>query len=468
VKKLWGGRFEGAIDPSFDAFNKSLAFDQRLWREDIRASIAWAHALAGAGVLTTAEASELEKGLRAVAAEIEREPGLLVESEAEDVHSFVESRLGALVGDLAKKLHTGRSRNDQVATDLRLWTKSAVAALERSVVGVQQALVDLAEPNAGLAMPGYTHLQRAQPITVGHHLLAYVEMLERDRSRLGDLVARADRSPLGSGALAGTAFPIDRDALATALGFAGATRNSLDAVSDRDFVAELAFACSLVLVHLSRLSEDWIFFTSQEAGFLHLSDAVATGSSLMPQKKNPDSLELLRGKCGRVAGRVAGLLVTMKGLPLAYDKDLQEDKEALFECVDTTRACLEIAALVVRNARFDADRCRGEAGKGYLNATDLADLLVRSGVPFRVAHERAGATVRAALELGVELEHLPEDARRKLLPELAHLPTADFRRELSVDAVLARRSVLGGTSPARVQAEVSAWKKQLETWNNRS
>ena len=461
MKKLWGGRFEGAIDPRFDAFNRSLPFDQRMWREDVQGSIAWAHALAKANVLTAAEARELETGLHSVAAEIERDPSVIGRSDAEDVHSFVEGRLRELVGDLAKKLHTGRSRNDQVATDLKLWTRSAVQALERALVDVQRALVELAEPNAALAMPGYTHLQRAQPITVGHHLLAYVEMLERDRTRFADLLARCDASPLGSGALAGTAFPVDRAALATSLGFARATRNSLDAVSDRDHVAELLFACSLALVHLSRLAEDWIFFTSQEAGFLHLSDAVATGSSLMPQKKNPDSLELLRGKCGRVAGRLSGMLTTMKGLPLAYDKDLQEDKEALFDGVDTTRACFEVAAIVVRNARFDADRCRTEAGKGYLNATDVADLLVRSGVPFRVAHERAGETVRAALERGVEIEDLADDVRKKLLPELAHLTTADFRRVLSVEAVLARRGVLGGTAPARVEAEVRLWKTEL-------
>ncbi len=468
MKKLWGGRFEGAIDPRFDAFNRSLSFDQRLWREDVQASIAWARALARANVLTAAEARELETGLLSVAAEIEGDPKLIGASDAEDVHSFVEGRLRQLVGDLAKKLHTGRSRNDQVATDLRLWMKSAARELEASIVDLQRAFVELAERDGSIAMPGYTHLQRAQPITVGHHLLAYVEMLERDRTRLVDLVKRFDVSPLGSGALAGTAFPIDREALAKELGFAGATHNSLDAVSDRDHVAEIAFACSLALVHLSRLAEDWIFFTSQEAGFLHLSDAVATGSSLMPQKKNPDSLELVRGKCGRVAGRLSGLLMTMKGLPLAYDKDLQEDKEALFECVDTARACLEIAAIVVRNARFDADRCRSEAARGYLNATDVADLLVKAGVPFRVAHERAGATVRAALERNVEIEELPEELRRSLLPELAHLSTNDFKKELCVEAVLARRAVLGGTAQSRVRAEIAAWKKRLEPWNNRS
>jgi argininosuccinate lyase/amino-acid N-acetyltransferase len=268
-----------------------------------------------------------------------------------------------------------------------------------------------------------------------------------------------DECPLGSGALAGTAYPIDRDALAKSLGFRSATRNSLDAVADRDFVCEVAFACALFLTHLSRFAEDWIFFASREAGFLELGDEVATGSSLMPQKKNPDALELVRGKCGRVLGRLSGLLATLKGLPLAYDKDLQEDKEAIFECIDTARACADVAAIAVRTAKFREERCREAAAEGYLNATDLADLLVAAGVPFRVAHERAGKAVRAAIELGVELEELPANDRKQLLPELA---TIDLSRELSVDAVLSRRSAIGGTAPNRVLEEASAWKKKLK------
>jgi argininosuccinate lyase len=346
--------------------------------------------------------------------------------------------------------------------------KHAARDLERGLTDLCSALVTLAEPNAALPMPGYTHLQRAQAITVGHALLAYVEMFARDGSRLADCVARFDACPLGSGALAGTAYPIDRDALARDLGFARATRNSLDAVSDRDHVAELLFTCSLVGVHLSRLAEDWIFFASNEAGFLELSDAVATGSSLMPQKKNPDSLELLRGKAGRSIGRLTGFLATLKSLPLAYDKDLQEDKEALFDAVDTARDSLAVAAIVVRNARFRADRCRAEASKGYLNATDLADLLVEHGVSFRDAHEKAGLAVRAAIERTVELEDLSDADRARLLPELGKLSRADFARSLTVDASLARRNAFGGTSPTRVQAEVQSWKKTIAQWNNRS
>ncbi len=458
MTKLWGGRFGGAQDPVFESFHRSLPFDRRLWREDVRGSIAWAGALVSAGVLTAAEGRKLCTGLEKIGSELEREPSALEHSEAEDVHSFVEQRLGELVGDLAKKLHTGRSRNDQVAADLKLWLKGAIGEVDRSLCGLMSALADLAERHAALPIPGYTHLQRAQPITAGHHALAYVEMLARDRERLADAGERMDACPLGSGALAGTAYPIDRMALAKALGFRDATRNSLDAVADRDHACEVAFACALALVHLSRLAEDWIFFASQEAGFLELGDEVATGSSLMPQKKNPDALELVRGKCGRVLGRLQGLLVMLKGLPLAYDKDLQEDKEALFECVDTTRACLEVAAIAVRTARFREERCRDAAAKGYGNATDLADLLVRAGLPFRDAHERAGRAVRAAMELGVELEDLPGGARQELLPELAGV---DLVKELSIEAVLARRSTLGGTAPKRVLAEARAWKKKL-------
>jgi argininosuccinate lyase len=455
VTKLWGGRFSGAQDPVFESFHRSLPFDRRLWREDIRGSVAWARALAGAGVLDAPEVETITSALARLERELGADDRTLVDSPAEDVHAFVESRLG----DLGKKLHTGRSRNDQVATDLRLWLKSAAAGLDSAVAGLQSELVDLAGRHAGLPMPGYTHLRRAQPITAGHHALAYVEMLARDRGRLADALARMDECPLGSGALAGTAYPVDREALARSLGFRAATRNSLDAVGDRDFVCEVAFACSLLLTHLSRFAEDWIFFASREAGFLELGDEVATGSSLMPQKKNPDALELVRGKCGRVLGRLTGLLATLKGLPLAYDKDLQEDKEAIFECVDTARACAEVTAIAVRTAKFREARCREAAAEGYLNATDLADLLVAAGISFRDAHERAGKAVRAAIELGVELEALPAVERKKLLPELAKV---DLARELSVDAVLARRSALGGTAPKRVLAEARAWKERLE------
>ena len=458
--KLWGGRFEGGLDPAFEVFNRSLGFDSRLLAEDIAGSRAWASALGSAGVLDAQEVERIDTGLQAVLANVAAQPALIEDSTAEDVHSFVEDALRAEVGELAGKLHTGRSRNDQVATDLRLHLRGAGSAITTALETLIGALVEKADTCAAQPIPGYTHLQRAQPLTIGHHLLAYVEMLGRDRGRILDALARMDESPLGCGALAGTAFPIDREALASALGFGAAAHNSLDAVSDRDFVCELLFVASMTMVHLSRLSEDWIFFASQEAGFLEFSDAVATGSSLMPQKKNPDAMELLRGKCGRVIGDLQAVLITLKGLPLAYDKDLQEDKEALFDGIDTLIGCLGVATTAVRNAHFRADRCRTESSRGYLNATDLADLLVAGGVAFRDAHSRAGNAVRAALELGVELEELPP----KLLAETCGELDVDLREELTVDRVLARRSALGGTAPLRVAAEVTRWKERLASW----
>jgi len=462
LSKLWGGRFSAGLDPRFESFNRSLGSDSRMWREDIRGSLAWAKALLAGRVLDAAEERAIREGLERLARRLEEQPELLRYSEAEDVHSLVESELRADIGDPARKLHTGRSRNDQVATDLRLHLKLRAAALQGRIVALQRALVELAERHAADPMPGYTHLQRAQPVTIGHHLLAYVEMLERDRTRFTDGVARMDRCPLGSGALAGSAFPVDREALARDLGFAGPTRNSLDSVAARDHASELAFACSTVAVHLSRLAEDWIFFASQEARLIELSDAVATGSSLMPQKKNPDSLELLRGKSARVLGMLQALLVLQKGLPLAYDKDLQEDKELLFDALDTAEACLEIAEITARNVRFDTQRCRAEATRGYANATELADWLVRRGVPFRDAHERAGAVVRGAIEARCELEELPVAAWRALLPELSEVTHEQWRAELSVEAVLERRNLIGGTAPERVRAEVREWKRRVE------
>ncbi|TAJ09714.1 MAG: argininosuccinate lyase [Planctomycetota bacterium] len=456
---MWGGRFASAQDPHFLSFQNSLGFDRRLWREDIAGSAAWARALEGAGVLSKGEREKLERALDELGRELARDAHAFDGAPDEDVHSFVERKLGERVGDLAKKLHTGRSRNDQVATDLKLWLKGALYRLDANCTELMAALVALAERSVDVALPGYTHLQRAQPISAAHHALAYVEMLARDRERLADACDRLDACPLGSGALAGTAWPIDRAKLADDLGFTrGPTRNSLDAVADRDHAIEAVFAATLVCTHLSRLAEDWIFFATQEAGFLELSEDVSTGSSLMPQKKNPDALELVRGKCGRVLGHLVGLVTTLKGLPLAYDKDLQEDKEALFDALDTAAACLAVTALAVRGARWRAERCAAAAASSYQNSTDLADLLVAAGVPFRSAHERAGAAVRRALELGCELEALPAAERARLVPELAAL---DLARELSTARVLARRAVVGGTAPSAVRAELKRWNKEL-------
>ena len=457
---MWGGRFEGGLDPAFEAFNRSLGFDRRLLEADLVGSAAWARALGGAGVLTAEEVAALEAALTELGTELAADPTPLDASDAEDVHGFVEVALQARVGDLARKLHTGRSRNDQVATDLKLWLRGKALELDAATRGLCDALVELAARTADVAVPGYTHLQRAQPVTAGHHALAYAEMLARDAGRLGDALGRMDTCPLGSAALAGTAWPVDRVALAADLGFTAPTDNSLDAVSDRDHALEVMFACSLLMTHLSRLAEDWIFLASQEAGMLALGDDVSTGSSLMPQKKNPDALELVRGKCGRVLGDLTGLMATCKALPLAYDKDLQEDKEALFDAVDTTLACVRVTTTVVDGARYDPEACRAACARGFLDATDLADLLVQAGVPFRDAHERVGACVRAALELGCELPELPAERRAELLSEL----DVDLAEALSVEAVLARRDVLGGTAPEQVRAQVAAWKERLMAW----
>ncbi len=456
--KLWGGRFAGRLDPFFEEFNRSLAVDARLLDAELEASAAWAAALRDAGVLGRGEVVKLQRALRAIGAAVTAEPALLADSRAEDVHSFVEAELTARVGDLGRKLHTGRSRNDQVATDLKLHLRTVTRDLDAALTDCMRALAALGERDAALPLPGYTHLQRAQPITAGHHALAYVEMLARDRQRLRDATARMDTCPLGCAALAGTAFSIDRRALAKQLGFRAPAANSLDAVSDRDHCCELAFVASMVMLHLSRLAEDWIFFCSQEAGYLELSDAVATGSSLMPQKKNPDALELVRGKAGRVVAALHTLQLLLKGLPLAYNKDLQEDKEALFDALDTTIACLAVTTTVVRGARFAPQRCRAAAAASYQNATDVADLLVHRGVAFRDAHEQAGHAVRRALELGVEIEELPAEDRARLLPQL----DADLARELDLDRVLSRRRCLGGTAPSRVRAAARRWKNKLQ------
>ncbi|MCP3917070.1 MAG: argininosuccinate lyase [bacterium] len=458
---MWGGRFEGGLDETFEAFNKSLGFDQRLLADDLVGSLAWARALGEAGVLTSAEVTELEAAIEGLGVELASDPAPIAASEAEDVHSFVEGALEERVGALARKLHTGRSRNDQVATDLKLYLTRFGREFDGALRDLIEALVELAGETFDLALPGYTHLQRAQPITAGHHALAYVEMLARDAERIEDALERMDTSPLGCGALAGTAFPIDREALADDLGFtAGPTRNSLDAVSDRDHALELAFACSVIMVHLSRLAEDWIFLASSEAGMLQFGDAVSTGSSLMPQKKNPDAMELLRGKTGRVIGALQSLLVTCKGLPMAYDKDLQEDKEALFDALDTTHACLRVAAVCVRNVRYDREACRAACSRGFLDATDVADLLVAAGVAFRDAHQRVGHAVREAIETGVELRELAPERRQALFPEIEE----DLVHALSIERVLGRRAAIGGTSPERVAEEVAAWKERLESW----
>ncbi|MBM4061548.1 MAG: argininosuccinate lyase [Planctomycetes bacterium] len=457
---MWGGRFQGGLDPAFAEFQRSLPQDHVLGFADLEVNLAWSEALAAAGLFTADELARVRAAIEDLAAHW-AEHGVPADDAAEDVHSLVERELVARCGDLGKRIHTGRSRNDQVATDLRLYLRERIAGLLEGIQDLCAALVGKAGAHAGDPMPGYTHLQRAQPITIGHHALAHVEALARDRQRLLDALSRMDQCPLGSGALAGTTVPVDRAALAAQLGFGGGPcRNSLDATAARDHLCELLFACAMATTHLSRLAEDYVFFATQEARFLHFGDAVSTGSSLMPQKRNPDAMELVRGKAARVQGALLAMLGTIKGLPLAYNRDLQTDKETLLPALAETEACLHVAALAVQHASFDVARCAAEAGKGYQNATDLADLLVAQGVPFRDAHALAGAAVNRAVELGVELQDLPPGERQRLLPQLR----GDLTRELSVSAVLARRAATGGTAPARVRAEVERWQRQLTAW----
>lgn len=456
-KNLWGGRFASGGDPAFVAFNSSFAFDRRLFAVDIRASIAHCNGLLDAGVLRLDEAEKIKAALQTILERGQTADSYFDELEAEDVHSFVETRLVEIVGDAGRRLHTGRSRNDQVATDLRLWLREAIDLLLTAVRSTQEALLDLAENKRLAVMPGYTHLQRAQPILFAHWCLAYFEMLARDRERLEQARKRVNGLPLGSAALAGASFPIDRDAVARELGFESVTRNSLDAVSDRDFCVEFVGDCSLIMVHLSRLAEEVILYSTNEFDFFQLSDAVATGSSLMPQKKNPDSMELVRGKAARVFGHNFSLLTMLKGLPLAYNKDMQEDKEAVFDTFDTTHACLEVASLVLRNVELNEERMLTAAAQGMMNATELADYLVRKGVAFREAHETVGRIVVKAIERGVELGELPLDELRSFSSEIEE----DVFEVLTLEKTLGSKSIAGGTSPERVTEALQAARESL-------
>ena len=456
-KNLWGGRFANEADPSFTTFNNSFRFDRRLFEVDIRASIAHCNGLAAANVISQEEADQIKAGLQTVFEHCQADLNSLNETDSEDVHSFVEARLVEIAGDAGRKLHTGRSRNDQVATDLRLWLREAVDQLQVQLRATQEALLEIAEQHADAVLPGYTHLQRAQPILFAHWCLAYFEMFARDRERLNEIRKRVNVLPLGSAALAGSSFPIDREAVARELGFESVSRNSIDAVSDRDFCVEFVNACSLVMVHLSRLAEEVILYSTSEFGFFELSDAVATGSSLMPQKKNPDSMELVRGKAGRVFGHNIALLSMLKGLPLAYNKDMQEDKEALFDAFDTTFACLEVSALVLRNVELNEERMQTAASEGMMNATELADYLVQKGMPFREAHETVGRIVVSAIAKGVELGKLPLDELRSFSNEIE----ADVFESLTLAQTLASKSLMGGTAPPRVAEALRAARQLL-------
>jgi argininosuccinate lyase len=456
-KNLWGGRFTGETNRGFAEFNSSFAFDRRLFEVDVRASLAHCDGLAGAGVLTIAESEKIKSALSQIMDLGRSQANYFDDPAAEDVHTFVEVRLVEMIGDTGRKLHTGRSRNDQVATDLRLWLREQIDGITSALRDAQEALLDLAEANRESVIPGYTHLQRAQPVMFAHWCLAYFEMLARDRERLAEVRKRVNVLPLGSAALAGTSYPIDRDAVARALGFDAVSGNSLDAVSDRDFVIEFAGAASLIMLHLSRLAEDVILYSTTEFGFFELSDAVATGSSLMPQKKNPDAMELVRGKTGRVFGHLTALLTMMKGLPLAYNKDLQEDKEAIFDTADTISAGLAITSTVLRNIRLNVARAREAASQGYLNATELADYLARKGVSFRQAHETVGRIVRHAIERDLELNDLSLND----LKSFSALIEEDVFVSLSLEQTLATKAQKGGTAPERVAEALAAARAKL-------
>ena len=454
--KMWGGRFNDKLDPVAWAFNASIGFDQRLGKQDVEGSLAWAKALEKAGVLSADECTEIQAGLKQVAEEYAQGDLTLKDSD-EDIHTAVERRLGEIIGPLAGKLHTGRSRNDQVASDLRLWLLEHLVALDESMGGLQAVLVARAEADMEVLLPGYTHMQRAQPILLGHWWLASFWPLQRDRDRLKELSARVAVMPLGSGALAGTAFPIDRVALAEDLGFAAPSPNSLEAVSDRDFVAEFLFCAAMTGIHLSQLAERIILFTSAEFGFFELSDAYATGSSLMPQKKNPDVMELTRGKAGGILGALTGLMATLKGLPSTYDKDLQEDKVPLFYAYDTLMTALPVMTGAIRTLTIHPERMQASIDPSMM-ATDLADYLVLKGMAFREAHELAGRLVHLAAEQGKSLDVLELDDYQSLSPVFE----ADVLDVFNPEESISRRNVLGGTGLEAVQAQLQQTKKLLE------
>jgi argininosuccinate lyase len=452
----WAGRFSEPVSELVQRYTASVDFDRRMWRQDIRGSLAHATMLAKQGIIAAQDLADIERGMAQIVAEIEA--GSFTWSvELEDVHFNVEKRLTTLVGDAGKRLHTGRSRNDQVATDIRLWLRDAIDAIAGLLIDYQRALVMLAEQHAATPMPGFTHLQVAQPVTFGHHLMAYVEMAARDHERMLDCRKRLNRLPLGSAALAGTTYPIDREFVAKELGFDGVCENSLDAVSDRDFAIEFCAAAALVMTHISRFSEELVIWMSPRVGFVKIADRFCTGSSIMPQKKNPDVPELARGKTGRVNGDLVSLLTLMKGQPLAYNKDNQEDKEPLFDAADTVTDTLRIFVDMVAGITPRVDNLKSALTQGFATATDLADYLVKKGLPFRDAHEAVGLAVRAAEQKGVDLPQLSLAELQAFSP----LVGEDVFAVLSVEGSLASRDHIGGTAPAQVKAAVARARQRL-------
>jgi argininosuccinate lyase len=457
---LWGGRFEGSMDPTMVPLNLSLDVDRRMWRHDIRGSVAWARELGRAGVVPPADAESLVHGLERVERRISAE-GIPHDAPDEDIHALIERLLGEEVGAVARRLHTGRSRNDQVATDLRLWGMDAIRAVERDVVELQRALLTLAERGMGVIMPGYTHLQQGQPIRAAHWAMAHFWPLDRDRARLDAVHDATGVLPLGSGAVAGCPFPMDRRALASDLGFHSISENSLDAISDRDWLVEFLAAAVLIGIHLSRLAEDLVLFSSKEFGFVHLSDGFSTGSSLMPQKRNPDVAELTRGRTGRLVGSLTSVITLLKGLPTGYNRDLQEDKAALFQAVDSLRLVLPAVSGAVRTAQFRPERIH-DALAGELLATDLADYLVRRGVPFRDAHEAVGRLVRRAEERGCALEDLGDAEFRRASEAF----DTDVRNVFDMEASVEARDLPGGTSRRAVEEQIEVAKASLPDFDD--
>jgi argininosuccinate lyase len=454
--KLWSGRFAEPVDALVKRYTASVGFDRRLAQFDIQASLAHARMLTKAGVISAQDLADIERGMRQVEDDV-RAGRFAWSLDLEDVHLNIERRLTDLVGDAGKRLHTGRSRNDQVATDVRLWLRATIDDSDGLLHALQLRLVEMAQAHADVVMPGFTHLQVAQPVSFGHHLLAYYEMLKRDRARFADCRVRVNRLPLGAAALAGTTYPIDREMVARELGFEGVCENSLDAVSDRDFAIEFVAAAALLMTHLSRLSEEIILWMSPRFGFVMLADRYCTGSSIMPQKKNPDVPELVRGKTGRVNGHLVALLTLMKGQPLAYNKDNQEDKEPLFDTADTVLDTLRVFHGMLGGITVNADAMRRAATEGFATATDLADYLVKRGLPFREAHEAVARAVRSAAQQGRDLAELDLDALRQFSPLIAQ----DVYAVLSLEGSLAARNHIGGTAPAQVRAAAERARRDL-------
>lgn len=460
MAQLWGGRFTKETDQMVYDFNASIGFDKRLYRQDIEGSMAHVKMLAKQQILTEQERDQILEGLAGILKDVE-DGTLLITKEYEDIHSFVEANLIDRIGDAGKKLHTGRSRNDQVALDMKLYVREEVQKTDALLKDLLTVILHIMEDNLDTIMPGFTHLQKAQPITLTHHMGAYYEMFRRDRSRLSDIYKRMNVCPLGSGALAGTTYPLDREYTASILGFSGATLNSMDSVSDRDYVIEYLSALSTIMMHLSRFSEEIIIWNSNEYQFVELDDAYSTGSSIMPQKKNPDIAELVRGKTGRVYGALMSLLTTMKGIPLAYNKDMQEDKELVFDAIDTAKGCISLFTGMLRTTRFNKERMEASAKHGFTNATDAADYLVGKGVPFRDAHGIVGQLVLYCIERGIALDDMTLEEYKEISPVFEE----DIYDAISIDTCVNRRVTTGAPGKKAMEEVIAIYKKYMREYS---